>query len=123
MAKKNYNLDKFRNKSRFAKYILHVQKASSRHRGHRLPEYDEQTLHDWLMSQEKFHVLFEEWKQSGWDTNLKPSIDRKSNDVHYCLSNIQLMTWEENRQKFRDDCKLGEANDGRDHMKMPIIQL
>lgn len=75
------------------------QRGNSRKRGHRLPEYDRQALSDWLYSQKLFHELYDEWVQSGYDRNLKPSVDRKDDSIHYCFSNIQLMTFGENNAK------------------------
>ncbi len=75
------------------------QKASSKLRGHRPPEYSKVELKEWLFSQTLFHELHAEWVQSGYKKRLKPSVDRKCDEVHYCMRNIQLMTWEENNLK------------------------
>jgi len=79
--------------------IYFGQKGTSKRRGHRPPEYSRESLQGWLFSQALFHELYEEWKQSGYMKRLKPSIDRKYDDIHYCMSNIQLMTWGENQDK------------------------
>jgi len=47
----------------------------------------------------KFNRLFNEWEKSGYDKQLKPSIDRISNKKHYSKNNIQWITWAENRYK------------------------
>lgn len=47
----------------------------------------------------KFDRLFKEWEKSGYNKQLKPSIDRISNKIGYNLSNIQWLTWAENRYK------------------------
>ncbi len=80
-------------------YIYESQKSASKRRGHRAPEYTKDELKEWLYSQPKYHELYSEWVRSTYDTDLKPSVDRKHNDIHYCMSNIQLMTWRANRLK------------------------
>ncbi len=87
--------------------IYEGQLGSSKKRGHRPPEYTKQELIEWLTSQVLFHELYDEWKQSGYIRRLKPSVDRKCDDVHYCMSNIQLMTWGENDDKASREHKEG----------------
>lgn len=79
--------------------LYNTQKKSSRKRGHRPPEYSKQDFKDWCYSQKVFHELYEEWKQSKFNDRLKPSIDRKCDDIHYCMNNIQIVTWKENNEK------------------------
>ena len=79
--------------------IYDSQVESSKRRGHRPPEYSKQDLSEWLMSQVDFHKLHSEWVNSKYLSRLKPSVDRKHDDIHYCMSNIQLMTWGENNDK------------------------
>lgn len=47
----------------------------------------------------KFERLFIEWEKSGYEKQLKPSIDRISNKRVYKKGNIQWLTWAENRFK------------------------
>ncbi|RLG69216.1 MAG: hypothetical protein DRO11_08080 [Methanobacteriota archaeon] len=75
------------------------QKDTSKSRGHRPPEYSKQELQEWLFSQVAFHELYDEWKQSKFKKALRPSVDRKEDSIHYCMSNIQLMTWHDNLEK------------------------
>jgi len=91
-------------------HIYNGQRSSSRRRGHRLPEYTMTELSDWLYSQVLFHTLYVEWKQSGYKKRLRPSVDRINNYIHYCMPNIQLMTWDENRIKAYTDHKNGKLN-------------
>lgn len=83
--------------------IYYNQLSNSKARGHRAPEYSKEELYEWLVSQTKFHELFAEWKASGEVKRLIPSVDRKCDDVHYCMSNIQLMTFGENEDKYKAD--------------------
>ena len=91
--------DWYRTKKGIAYTIHKSQRLSSKRRGHRPPEYTKEELREWLMSQTIFHELYDEWVQSGYKRRLKPSADRKHDDIHYCMSNIQLMTWGENKDK------------------------
>ena len=107
---KNCVRDKDHTKKGLIFLIYRTQKRKSKLRGHRPPEYTRQELYDWLFSQVKFHSLFSEWKESGYKSKLRPSVDRKEDSIHYCMANIQLMTWYDNDLK--------ETN----KQKKPVIQ-
>ena len=79
--------------------IYSNQKIHSKTRGHRPPEYTKQELKEWLFSQPKFHEIYSEWVNSNYKRRLTPSVDRKHDDIHYCFSNIQIITWYANMQK------------------------
>ena len=98
---------KGKSKEAFIGRLYSNQVGSSKKRGHRPPEYSKSDLIDWLFSQKLFHTLYSEWVMSGFDKDLIPSIDRKCDDVHYCMNNIQLMTWRENRTKGHSDRRNG----------------
>ncbi len=98
-----------RTKDGVATRMISDQRVSSKKRGHRPPEYTLRELRAWLNSQPLFHVLHKEWELSGHQKSLKPSIDRKCDDVHYCFNNIQLMTWGENKAKGERDRKSGKS--------------
>jgi len=86
------------------------QRHKSKLRDHRPPEYSLQELMDWVFSDIKFHTMFNEWVISEYSKDLTPSIDRKNDDIHYCFSNIQLLTWFKNNQKAYSDRKLFRTN-------------
>ncbi len=88
-----------RSKSGVISQLYSAQKASSKKRGHRLPEYSREELKEWLYSQALFHELYNEWVQSGYTKRLKPSVDRVRDETHYCFSNIRLCVWYENNGK------------------------
>ncbi len=90
--------------------IYGAQKQTSKKRKHRPPEYTKEDLKDWMFSQTIFHELYGEWAQSGYKKNLKPSVDRKNDYIHYCFTNIQLMTWQQNNDKHYTDRKSGKNN-------------
>lgn len=76
-----------------------TQRSTSKHRGHPMPEYSKQELKDYLHNSTTFVYLWQEWVDSGYNTRLRPSIDRVDFRRHYTLDNIQLITWEENNIK------------------------
>ncbi len=79
--------------------MYHSQKGNSKRRGHQPPTYTFNEFSEWLTSQTLFHELYSIWKASGYKRRLIPSVDRKYDDIHYCMSNIQLMTAGENHKK------------------------
>ena len=90
--------------------IFSSQKASSRHRGHTQPTYTKKELVDWCYSQPKFHLLYDNWKRLDYQTEYTPSIDRKDDYIGYTMSNIQIVTWGDNRVKSWQDRKSGRNN-------------
>lgn len=56
-------------------------------------------LHDTYLEDKKYVRLFNEWVNSGYMKEKKPSIDRISNKKPYTKSNIHIVTWGENRFK------------------------
>ena len=92
--------------------IYSGQKSSSLKGGHRPPDYTQKELVEWLYSQEIFHKIYSEWANSGYMKKLKPSVDRKNDDIHYCMNNIQLMTWGENIAKGHNQRKEGISTQG-----------
>lgn len=99
--------------------IYNSQIQSSRNKGFRSVEYSRDELKEWILSQTKFHELYSEWVQGGYKKRLKPSIDRKNDYIHYCFSNIQLMTWGDNDNKGNNDIKNGQNN----KISKQVIQL
>lgn len=61
-------------------------------------EFDLEWLHQFADCL-KFDRLFREWEQSGFHKDKKPSIDRISNKIGYRKTNVQWLTWAENRFK------------------------
>jgi len=83
--------------------IYQSQKQHSKTRGHNLPTYSLQEFREWLYSQEKFHILFDNWKRLDYQRFYKPSVDRKEDNIGYTMDNIQLMTFRENDLKSDKD--------------------
>ena len=107
-----------RTKKGLVNRIYSSQKGNSKQRGHRPPEYTKQELKEWLFSQTLFHELFLEWKQSGYLKRLTPSVDRKHDYIHYCMKNVQLMSWGENNAKGHADHKSGKIQ----YDQKPVLQ-
>ena len=87
--------------------IYQHQKQSSLKRKMKMPTYTKEWLESWLMAQPKFHQLYDEWKASAFKRELRPSADRKNNSISYEKSNIQLMTWIQNKEKQDKETKAG----------------
>jgi len=120
MTKNEINKVYSRTKKGIITTIYGTQRFHSKNRGHRLPEYTKQELKEWLDSQTLFHELYSEWINSDYKKDLKPSVDRKHNDIHYCMSNIALTTWGDNKAKGHEDSKTAKLNTGMP--KKPVEQ-
>ncbi len=90
------------------KVIYHSQHYNSKSRGHESPKYSMDEFLTWALSQGKFHDLYRNWVNSGYDRWEKPSADRLNDDISYTFDNLQLVTWRENSDKARQDCKNGK---------------
>jgi len=84
-----------------------IQKRNSLERKMNLPTYSREELREWLFSQSLFHLLYDNWKRLDYQPDYKPSVDRKDDYISYTMSNIQLMTWGENREKAQSDIENG----------------
>lgn len=67
------------------------------------------------LNDKKFLRLFSEWKKSGYNKQLKPSVDRIDSRGVYSFDNISMMTWAENRFKQ-------SATDGKRGRKPAVLQ-
>lgn len=84
------------------------QKNHSKKRKHNPPNYTLSQLRSWILLQDLFHKLYENWVKSDYKKDLVPSVDRKKDNLPYTLDNIQLMTWEENNEKGHEDIRSGK---------------
>ena len=62
----------------------------------------------WMIKQDNFVELFNNWKLSGYESRLKPSGDRLDDYKPYTFDNLQLITWGENSDKMHRDVKSGK---------------
>lgn len=78
----------------------HMKERSIK-RKHPLPDFSKEQLWWWMYDncRERFIRMHAAWTRSGFDRNLKPSIDRKDDRLPYILSNIRLVLWKTNNKK------------------------
>lgn len=110
MGKKEDDLKYRRTIKGLISKIYSDQKYNSKIRGHNPPEYNKEEFTNWL-SINGLELLFEKWKESGFEKSLKPSVDRIFNNENYNFSNIQLVTWSVNDTKGHNDRKKLEFNE------------
>jgi len=90
--------------------IYSNQVGKSKRRGHVPPNYTLDELRMWALSKQVFLDLFDNWVASGYDKKLVPSFDRKDDDKPYMLSNLNIVTWDENNKRANSDRKNGINN-------------
>lgn len=81
--------------------------------------YNKKELSKWLLSQDKFHILYDNWKYNGFDKNLVPSLDRIDVYKGYSFENIRLVTWEENNKNGN----IGRKNGRNGKQNKPVLQF
>lgn len=79
------------------------QRKSCIARNHPLPTYSKEELGIWVKKQTNYESLFEDWKNSGYEKDLIPSVDRLDDYKSYSFGNIRLTTWEVNVDKAHSD--------------------
>jgi hypothetical protein len=57
---------------------------------------DKSDFYEWAISQKKFHELFLEWENSGYERRLCPSVDRINSSQGYEISNMEFVPFHEN---------------------------
>ena len=62
---------------------------------------DKETFYTWSLNNTDFQRLLEEYRLSGFDFRLAPSIDRKDPNKGYTLENIRWITHSENSSNVR----------------------
>lgn len=85
-------------------HIYNSEKQASKDREHPTPAYTKKELKSWLYEQ-GIKKVFNVWKQSNYQKNLRPSVDRLNSNKPYTLSNIRLVTWEENNNAAYEERK------------------
>lgn len=79
-------------------------------RGHPPPAYSLEQLIAWADQQPQLWQLWQDYVASGYQSNLKPSCDRKDNTRPYELANLEIVTWAENRFRACRDKRAGILN-------------
>ena len=91
-----------------AKKMFATQCLNSINRGHPLPTYSLQEFESWMVSQPNFNSMYSAWGDSGYPKDLAPSADRLDPNTPYSLSNLELITWQENRSRGANSKKNNE---------------
>lgn len=79
--------------------IYHSQAYQPRSRSKiKYVNYSFEQFEHWIKCP-KFFELYEAWQESGYSKWMKPSVDRIDPSGHYCIGNIEIMTWKENDEK------------------------
>lgn len=100
---KGFRLSYLRTKLGVIGQIYSHQKHHSKKRNHQPPLYTKKHLEVWLFDDWLFNLIYTNWVSCGYQSNMKPSVDRKDDFTHYTLDNIQITTWGENNNKARSD--------------------
>ena len=90
--------------------IYERQIGNSIDRGHAPPNYTLDQLVHWANQQPALIQIWDDYVGSGYATELKPSCDRLDNSKPYELSNLEIITWQENRQRASRDKQAGALN-------------
>jgi hypothetical protein len=118
---KKYN----RTKKGWAIIQWNTQKLSSKRRNHPHPNYSSDELYNWALQQPNFKKLFNDWVNSNYKKDLKPSCDRLNDMGYYTLENLRIITQKENillgarSQKTKARMK----NSIQNKMGKPVLQL
>lgn len=105
-----------RTKKGLITHIYHNQRRSSVKRCYEMPLYSKEELYTWMIKQDIFHILYNNWVDSKYNKSLTPSCDRHSetelnyDSLSYCLTRLRITTWEENKKKGHFDAKCGINN-------------
>ena len=93
--------------------------SRSRLRGHKKPEYTKLGFKKWLYLN-GYKEFYESWVESGYEKDLKPSVDRIDDLKGYEFENIKLTTWRENRFNGYKDRLNAKGSNGS--QCKPVIQ-
>ena len=89
-------------------FYAHVHR--SKLKSFAVPLYTKIELKEWIINQDNFKELYENWVNSNYKKELSLSVDRLDDYKGYSFDNIQLVTWEFNNKKGHDDMKNGINN-------------
>ena len=93
-----------------ASEIFNRQVRSSKSRKTNPPEYSREDFYHWVFNHKDFNTLYNNWVNSEYDTNKKPSVDRLNDYLPYTFENIQLTTWGDNKELEYTRRKNGKNN-------------
>lgn len=75
------------------------QIVHSKSRGHPRPQYTSSQFREWVLSNPQYEVLYTKYKDSGYDKNLVPSVDRIDPKLPYTFDNIELVSFADNMKR------------------------
>lgn len=91
--------------------------------------FDRWDLESWVLTRyyDSFVKIFKKWQESNYDKELVPSIDRIDCMKPYDFSNMQIITWKENHEKYNKVERKLYRLDKCEHMvsktRRPVKQL
>lgn len=100
---KEYKTTYYHSKESILSLIYKSQVDISIYRNHPPPTYTKDQLGDYIFNHPDFDRLYNNWMESGYKRNMKPSIDRLDDYKGYSFDNIRLVEWGVNfRRSHRD---------------------
>jgi len=102
--------DKMRSFKALPYRIYCNQVEHSKMRGHPTPQYTFEDFKKWIIEQDSYKIMYEQYKSSGYDKNLVPSVDRLNSDKPYSFDNIELVTFAENMRRHGLDRQKSTGN-------------
>lgn len=97
-----YQREYRRSKDNKLKALYNNQIVNSERRGHPKPNYTFNEFKSWAIDND-FHILFKVWEDKKFDKYFAPSGDRLDSSQPYTLDNLQLVTWKENEDNYKDE--------------------
>ncbi len=86
-------------------YNGHIRRTKKN--GYSPVAYTRKELIDWCIQSNVFKDLYTVWTLSDYKKDLTPSIDRLDDYLGYSFSNIQIITFKDNREKYYRDAQNG----------------
>lgn len=108
IREKDQNIRYSKTKEGLCARIYASQRRNCKKKDRPYPTYNLEEFKIWMFSQTNFELLYNNWIQSNYKKELKPSADRINNNLSYMLDNIQLVTWDENNNNGYRDMRNGK---------------
>lgn len=93
--------------------IFYDQVKNSKERRHAPPQYTKEELYEWMTTQTEFSTLYQEWVDSEFTSDFRPSCDRLDNTIGYTFDNIELVPFKVNKERAYRDTKAGLIGTGK----------
>lgn len=97
----NFINDKHQKTRKIATNSYRNQNLKSIQKKLKLPEYTLLELYYWILNHIDYDKLYREWKDSGFNNNLRPSLIMLEWKKPYSFDNLKLVTLYENREYIR----------------------